>query len=435
MPGNHPVLGQFLSPDPFISDPSSTMGYNRYAYCNYNPLKFTDPSGYKICYENEPPQEWWVRVPDMHGYIGYYRGGGGGGFGGGTGFYGRSNSNSGGYHYTGNGTYENSSGESVNYWEVYHSLIVPFASYGWVCVTPRISANEGRTWSYGNGQLVFRPGANINYNSPGVDNASGGGGVIDDATSPFVGLGFKVVEDIGDDIFRGLGSGGKAVNRYYGPAANIWGGYNMVKTANNPNISNTRKAYDLAKNGIPIGIDVAIMFGLLESTPAGWIGTGIGVTMEGAELFYDKVYTPAMNYLLDYSNRWDQWFINGGYTNFYSDQRLKTEITEIDSTLEKLLLLHAYRFKWKTNNTNNDIGLLAQEVESVFPELVFKDSLGYKQIAYHKLVPILLQAIREQDLIIKQQNDSIEKYNQQLKEQEVLLNDVIQRLNKIEKNK
>jgi len=41
-----PVLGQFLNPDPFISDPTSTMGYNRYAYCNYNPLKFTDPSGY-----------------------------------------------------------------------------------------------------------------------------------------------------------------------------------------------------------------------------------------------------------------------------------------------------------------------------------------------------------------------------------------------------
>jgi RHS repeat-associated protein len=41
-----PVLGQFLSPDPFVSDPSSTLSYNRYAYCNNNPLKYIDPSGY-----------------------------------------------------------------------------------------------------------------------------------------------------------------------------------------------------------------------------------------------------------------------------------------------------------------------------------------------------------------------------------------------------
>ena len=54
MSGNHPVLGQFFSPDPFISDPTSTMGYNCYAYCNYNPLKYTDPSGYVT---RRPPLE------------------------------------------------------------------------------------------------------------------------------------------------------------------------------------------------------------------------------------------------------------------------------------------------------------------------------------------------------------------------------------------
>ncbi len=41
-----PVLGQFLSPDPYVSNPASTASYNRYAYCNYNPLKYVDPSGY-----------------------------------------------------------------------------------------------------------------------------------------------------------------------------------------------------------------------------------------------------------------------------------------------------------------------------------------------------------------------------------------------------
>src|SRR5262249_19334405 len=36
----------FISPDPFIQDPSDTQSYNRYSYVHYNPLTYTDPSGY-----------------------------------------------------------------------------------------------------------------------------------------------------------------------------------------------------------------------------------------------------------------------------------------------------------------------------------------------------------------------------------------------------
>ncbi len=41
-----PVLGRFLSPDPFVQYPESTQGFNRYTYTSNNPLSFTDPSGY-----------------------------------------------------------------------------------------------------------------------------------------------------------------------------------------------------------------------------------------------------------------------------------------------------------------------------------------------------------------------------------------------------
>jgi len=42
----NPLTATFISPDPFVQNPESSTGYNRYGYCNYNPFRFTDPSGY-----------------------------------------------------------------------------------------------------------------------------------------------------------------------------------------------------------------------------------------------------------------------------------------------------------------------------------------------------------------------------------------------------
>ena len=44
-----PVLSSFLSPDNYMQDPTSQQGFNRYAYCMYNPLKYVDPSGERCC--------------------------------------------------------------------------------------------------------------------------------------------------------------------------------------------------------------------------------------------------------------------------------------------------------------------------------------------------------------------------------------------------
>lgn len=45
-----PLVGQFLSPDPFVQSATSSQSYNRYSYCWNNPLKFVDPSGYTSFY-------------------------------------------------------------------------------------------------------------------------------------------------------------------------------------------------------------------------------------------------------------------------------------------------------------------------------------------------------------------------------------------------
>ena len=43
-----PTVGRFLSADPVVQSPTNTQNFNRYSYCLNNPLKYTDPSGYRI---------------------------------------------------------------------------------------------------------------------------------------------------------------------------------------------------------------------------------------------------------------------------------------------------------------------------------------------------------------------------------------------------
>ena len=40
-----PLMSAFLAPDNYMQDPTTQQGFNRYAYCMYNPLKYVDPSG------------------------------------------------------------------------------------------------------------------------------------------------------------------------------------------------------------------------------------------------------------------------------------------------------------------------------------------------------------------------------------------------------
>ena len=42
-----PVISSFLSVDRYVQQPDNSQGFNRYAYCMYNPLKYVDPSGWR----------------------------------------------------------------------------------------------------------------------------------------------------------------------------------------------------------------------------------------------------------------------------------------------------------------------------------------------------------------------------------------------------
>jgi hypothetical protein len=106
-----------------------------------------------------------------------------------------------------------------------------------------------------------------------------------------------------------------------------------------------------------------------------------------------------------------------------SDRRLKTNISSVSSGLDKVLALNpvSYNYKFKTEKYQGidkktlsqnkvksmegdllevdetmHIGLIAQEVKEVIPELVVEDEEGILGINYIELIPILIQSIKEQ---------------------------------------
>ena len=82
-----------------------------------------------------------------------------------------------------------------------------------------------------------------------------------------------------------------------------------------------------------------------------------------------------------------------------SDSRLKTDIQPIDNALSGITQLSGYRYNWLDKNADQStqIGVIAQDVQKIYPELVRADCKGILSVNYSGLVPVLINAIKEQN--------------------------------------
>ena len=91
--------------------------------------------------------------------------------------------------------------------------------------------------------------------------------------------------------------------------------------------------------------------------------------------------------------------VTGDVIAYYSsDARLKSSVFPICNAVEKVKVLGGYSYYWNDKQdtyTGKDIGVIAQEVEAVFPEAVSTRDNGYKAVQYHKLVAVLIEAVKE----------------------------------------
>ena len=91
----------------------------------------------------------------------------------------------------------------------------------------------------------------------------------------------------------------------------------------------------------------------------------------------------------------------GDITAYYSsDERLKDNITPIENSVEKLKQIKGVEFDWIEkdgvhSNEGHDIGVIAQDIEKILPELVVTRDNGYKAVKYEKIVSLLIQVNKE----------------------------------------
>ena len=135
-----------------------------------------------------------------------------------------------------------------------------------------------------------------------------------------------------------------------------------------------------------------------QDNPINWGGATLTLTKEGRGFFKDTV--TAKGQLLS------------------SDARLKQDIESLTpDAISKLQLLRGTSFQWL--NDNNDasnhahIGLVAQELQEVFPELVSEDDQGYLAINYTGLIPIIVEANKQQERRIEVLEAKLAKFMNQ----------------------
>jgi hypothetical protein len=202
----------------------------------------------------------------------------------------------------------------------------------------------------------------------------------------------------------------------------------------NGTIGNRSNALTILKNGyVGIGSNTATPEFILDIGGRARIkhtgGSTSGLYLDDSQGHADNfVGMAADNHIGFYLNSdWRFWvdeskaYVNGAVVNV-SDRRLKKDLIPLDSSLPKLKTLQGYSYKWldPKRDQSVQIGLMAQEVEQRFPELVTTQKNGYKAVNYIGLIPHLIEAVKELDkkteeiAALKKELASVQEMNKKL---------------------
>jgi hypothetical protein len=141
----------------------------------------------------------------------------------------------------------------------------------------------------------------------------------------------------------------------------------------------------------------------------------VSPTVSQAEWVFSKISTNGEIYITPVNRTksvyiYKDLYVNGSIYNT-SDKNHKEEIEPIsDSKIEKLLDLEPVEYKLKTDTKKKKhFGLIAQDVEEIYPELISDSNLGFKTVNYMELIPLLLLKMKNMQKEIDELKEQIKK--------------------------
>jgi hypothetical protein len=97
-----------------------------------------------------------------------------------------------------------------------------------------------------------------------------------------------------------------------------------------------------------------------------------------------------------------------GTLTINSDARLKENLTPLTGALDKVKALTGYNYN-RIGSETLEMGVVAQEVQKVAPELVLEDKEGTLSVAYQNMVALLIEAVKEQSAEIAALKEQVEE--------------------------
>jgi hypothetical protein len=145
---------------------------------------------------------------------------------------------------------------------------------------------------------------------------------------------------------------------------------------------------------------------------------GIGSTAPGAKLYVNGDATISGKF-------------NSNGIQESSDKRFKKNINNLNGALENVMKIQGVTYDWRTEEfpernfaSRTEIGVIAQDLEEIYPELVSTDAAGYKSVQYSHIVPVLIEAIKEQQNMISGLTSTVENLSASLEAQHSKMRDL-----------
>jgi hypothetical protein len=138
-----------------------------------------------------------------------------------------------------------------------------------------------------------------------------------------------------------------------------------------------------------------------KSVEAAYLGSGLPTGSSNQTLRYNGDWEASSALLNDGTNITASGDITAKAFVYESDVNLKDNIATLENSLDKVISLEGVSFTWKDNG-KTEIGLIAQDVEKVLPELVVTADDGLKAVKYGNIVALLIEAVKEQQVEINE---------------------------------